>query len=127
MSAAATRSVDWRERGHAGWWAFAVHRVSGLALAIFLPLHFWVLGKALTGEAALDRMLQWTDQPFVKVSEVILVFLLAVHLTGGLRLLLAEFVGWRASWQPRLIAVAGGLALLCALLFALNLTGGAGS
>jgi fumarate reductase subunit D len=127
MNRTATRSVDWRERGHAGWWAFAVHRVSGLALAIFLPLHFWVLGHALAGEGALDGFLRWTEQPLVKATEVGLVFLLAVHLTGGLRLLLAEFGGWRASWQPRLIAVAGGLALLCALLFALNLTGGSGS
>jgi fumarate reductase subunit D len=112
---------DWRARGHAGWWAFATHRLSGLALAVFLPLHFLVLGQALAGAAALDGVLAWTEQPLVKVSEVALVFLLAAHLTGGLRLLLAEFGGWRAAWQPALIAAAGGAALLCALLFALNL------
>jgi fumarate reductase subunit D len=115
------RSADWRARSHAGWWSFAVHRVSGLALALFLPLHFWVLGRALQGDAALDGFLRWTEQPFVKASEVALVFLLAVHLAGGLRLLLAEFVAWRAGWQPTLIALAGGAATLCALLFALNL------
>jgi fumarate reductase subunit D len=122
MRAAATRYNDWRARGHAGWWAFAVHRGSGLALAVFLPLHFWVLGEALAGEGALDRVLAWTEQPLVKASEVVLVLLLAVHLTGGLRLLLAEFVAWRAEWQPLLITAAGGLAAVCALLFALNLT-----
>ena len=51
----------------------------------------------------------------MKASEVALVFLLAAHLTGGLRLLLVEFGGWRAAWQPALIAVAGGAATLCAL------------
>jgi fumarate reductase subunit D len=121
MGEAVSRTNDWRARSHAGWWAFAVHRVSGLALALFLPLHFWVLGKALTGEAALDGLLRWTEQPLVKASEVVLVFLLAVHLTGGLRLLLSELVAWRAAWQPVLIAVAGGAATLCALVFALNL------
>jgi fumarate reductase subunit D len=121
MQNAAIRPNDWRARGHAGWWAFAVHRASGVALAIFLPLHFFVLGEALAGPAALDGVLRWTDQPVVKASEVALVFLLAVHLTGGLRLLLTEFVGWRATWQPMLIATAGGAAMLCALLFALNL------
>jgi len=121
MPAAATRSNDWRARGHAGWWAFLVHRVSGLALAVFLPLHFTVLGEALAGPGALDRVLAWTEQPLVKASEVVLVLLLAVHLTGGLRLLLAEFVAWRADRQPLLIAAAAGIALLCALLFALNL------
>jgi fumarate reductase subunit D len=88
MQNAAVRTNDWRARGHAGWWAFAVHRISGLALAIFLPMHFFVLGEALAGPAALDSLLKWTDLPLVKASEVGLVFLLAVHLTGGLRLLL---------------------------------------
>ena len=31
---------DWRARNHPAWWAFLVHRISGLALALFLPLHF---------------------------------------------------------------------------------------
>jgi len=121
MNRIAIRRNDWRARGHAGWWAFAVHRVSGIGLAVFLPAHFLVLGQALTGAAALDDTLAWTERPLVKVSEVALVFLLSAHLGGGLRLLLVEFGGWRAAWQPTLIAAAGGIATLCALLFALNL------
>jgi fumarate reductase subunit D len=121
MNARAGRRNDWRARGHAGWWAFAVHRLSGLGLAAFLPLHFVVLGQALAGAEALDAVLAWTDWPLVKASEVMLVFLLSAHLAGGLRLLLVEFGGWRASWQPALIGVAGGVATACALVFALNL------
>jgi len=121
MNEGAIRRNDWRARSHAGWWAFAVHRVSGLGLAIFLPAHFLVLGQALRGAEALDGVLAWTDLPLVKASEVALVFLLAVHLGGGLRLLLAEFGGWRAAWQPALIAATGGIAVSSALLFALNL------
>ena len=121
MRDAASRPNDWRARRHAGWWAFAVHRGSGVALAVFLPLHFTVLGQALQGEAALGGVLRWTERPLVQASEVALVFLLALHLTGGLRLLLAEFAGWRASWQPALIAAAAGAAALCGLVFALNL------
>jgi fumarate reductase subunit D len=121
MTAPSPPRIDWRARGHAGWWAFAVHRLSGLALAAFLPLHFWALGQALGGAAALDGFLAWTESPLVKASEIGVVLLLALHLAGGLRLLLVEFRGWRAAWQPALIAGAGGVALACALLFALNL------
>ena len=121
MSGIAIRRNDWRARGHAGWWAFALHRLSGVALGVFLPVHFLVLGRALTGAAALDATLAWTEQPLVKASEVVLVFLLAAHMSGGLRLLLAEFGGWRRGAQPALIAAAAGVATLCALLFALNL------
>ena len=121
MTSGTIRRNDWRARGQAGWWAFAVHRISGLGLAIFLPAHFVVLGRALTGAEALDGVLAWTERPLVKASEVALVLLLSAHLGGGLRLLLAEFGGWRAAWQPALIAATGGAAVSCALLFALNL------
>ena len=111
----------WRTRSHVAYGAFIVHRLSGLALALFLPLHFLVLGQALESEAALDVFLRWTQAPLVQFSEVALVFLLAAHLTGGLRLLFVEFVGWRSEAQKALIATAGGAAVFCALAFALNL------
>ena len=111
---------DFRARAHPAFWAFVVHRVSGLALALFLPLHFWVLGSALLGAPALDAFLTWTRQPLVKVAETLLVLSLAVHLGGGLRLLFVEFVGWRANAQKTAIAAAAAFALATALLFALN-------
>jgi len=60
--------VGWRNRDHPSYWAFLVHRISGLLLSLFLPLHFWVLGRALAGEAALDGFLRWTERPLVKAS-----------------------------------------------------------
>jgi len=67
------------------WIAALVHRLSGLALAIFLPLHFLALGLAIRGEASLETFLRWSDQPLVKLAEGGLIFLLTVHLLGGLR------------------------------------------
>ena len=52
------------------------HRLSGLALALFLPLHFWALGQAIGGEARLESFLRRTDQPLVKASEWAIVLLL---------------------------------------------------
>ena len=105
-------------RSHPAWWAFLVHRLSGLALALFLPAHFLVLSTALRGEEKLDAFLQWTDQPLVKAAEWGLVILLAAHLAGGLRLLALEFLPWR-DWQKTLAALAAGFALAAGLLFAL--------
>ena len=48
---------DFRARNHPAYWAFIVHRVSGLLLTFFLPLHFWALGQAFHGAAGLDRFL----------------------------------------------------------------------
>ena len=116
------RRHDFRSRRHPSWWAFAVHRVSGLALALFLPLHFLALGQALQGEAGLDAVLRWTDQPLVKFAEWGLVVLLSLHLAGGLRLLLIEFGPW-SGLRKNAIAAAAGFGLALGLAFALALVG----
>ena len=105
-------------RGHPAWWAFLVHRLSGISLALFLPAHFWVLGRALEGESQLDGILAWSHQPAVIAGEWLLVILLAAHLAGGLRLLALEFLPWR-NWQKTLAALAAGFALVAGLAFAL--------
>ena len=111
---------DSRARNHPAWWAFFVHRVSGLVLALFLPFHFWALGQGLRGEAALDGFLAWTEQPLVKAAEWGLVCLLAAHLAGGLRLLALELLPWR-DWQKSLLAAAAGLTIVVGLALALAL------
>jgi len=111
---------DYRARNHPAWWAFAVHRLSGLALAAFLPFHFWALGQALGGEAALNGFLVWAERPLVKASEWGLVVLLAAHMAGGLRLLALELLPWR-DWQKSLLAAAAGLSIVVGLALALVL------
>ena len=111
---------DFRARNHPAYWAFIVHRGSGVLLALFLPLHFWALGQALHGAAALDGFLRWTEQPLVKFAETGLVLLLAAHMAGGVRLLMLEFLEWR-EWQKTLLAAAAGVSLVAGLAFLLNL------
>jgi len=94
----------------------AAHRLSGVALALFLPAHFWVLSRALQ----LDAFLAWTEQPAVKLAEWGLVTLLALHLAGGLRVLALELLPWR-GWAKTLAALAAGFALAAGLAFALAL------
>jgi fumarate reductase subunit D len=103
-------------RQHSSYWVFVVHRVSGILLALFLPLHFWALGNAL----ALDSFLAWTEQPLVKFGEWAIVLALAAHLGGGLRVLALEFLPWR-DWQKSLAAAAAALTLAVGLAFALAL------
>jgi fumarate reductase subunit D len=116
------RRNDHRAHRHPAWWAHWVHRVSGLALGLFLPLHFWALSQALQGEAGLDGFLRWTDRPLFKLAEWGLVLLLALHGAGGVRLLLIEFGPWsglRKNW----IAAGAGFGLAMSMAFALALIG----
>lgn len=106
-------------RAHPLWLAFLLHRLSGLALALFLPLHFWVLAMAVTRADALDAFLALSARPPVKLAEFGLVFLLAVHLFGGLRLMALELLAWSGR-QKTAAAGAVALAFLVAGLFLLR-------
>jgi len=110
---------DFRARNHPAYWAFIVHRTSGVLLSLFLPVHFMALGQALQGAARLDALLRWTEQPLVKIGETVLVMLLAAHLAGGLRLLALEFLAWR-DWHKSLLAAAAGVTLAAVMLFLLQ-------
>ena len=103
-------------RRDALWTAALVHRLSGLALAAFLPLHFLALGLAIQGEATLEGFLRWTDAPLVKLGESGLVFLLLVHTLGGLRILVIENFAWRDG-QKALASAALALAAVIAFIF----------
>lgn len=93
-----------------------VHRVSGIALALFLPLHFWTLSRALE----LDAFLAWTQQPMVKLAEWGIVLALAAHFAGGLRVLALEFLPWQDG-QKTLAAAAAAVTVAVGLALALAL------
>ena len=102
------------------WVAAFVHRLSGIGLAIFLPMHFLALGLAIEGEASLDGFLKWTQNPMVKVAEVGLVALLTLHLLGGIRVLLIENMTWQPGQKSMAIA-AIAVSILVGLLLAVYL------
>jgi fumarate reductase subunit D len=96
-------------RNHPLWFAYILHRLSGLGLAIFLPAHFYVLSLALTAPQMLNGVLHWADRPLVKGAEFGLVFLLAVHFFGGMRLMAFELLTWskdQKTWAAASVAFA---------------------
>ncbi len=101
-------------RTHGEYVAFVVHRVSGVGLSIFLPLHFYVLGLAIE-ESALDEALVWTDKFLVKFMEIGLLGLLGLHMAGGIRILVLDFRSDEArnvKWLQMTAAAGAALAFL---------------
>jgi succinate dehydrogenase subunit D len=105
-----------KHRGSVLWIAAMVHRISGLALAIFLPLHFLTLGLAIEGEARFEGFLRWSDQPLVKAAESALMFLFTVHLLGGFRILVIENFDWYDG-HKQLATLAAALSAIVAFAF----------
>lgn len=99
------------------YFAFVLHRLSGLALALFLPFHFYVLGLALNKDDSLNQFLSWSEQPLMKFAEFGLVFLLALHFFGGLRVLALENMPWsNAQKNYAAMAVAAAFFVGCGFL-----------
>ncbi|ASC65726.1 succinate dehydrogenase [Achromobacter denitrificans] len=97
-------------RNHQAYWAFLGHRLSGLALALFLPAHFYVLAMALD-EARLDAFLKLAEMPAMKLGEWGLVLLLTLHMFFGLRLLVLELLPWNSPRDARVAWIGWGFAI----------------
>jgi fumarate reductase subunit D len=102
-----------------GFFAALLHRLAGIALAIFLPLHFWALSSALNGADFLDRFLKVTQHPLVKFAEGGIVVALALHMALGLRVLAIEFLPVRESTRV-VISICLAAAFAVGLAFLLN-------
>lgn len=99
-------------QGQISYYAAIAHRLSGIALACFLPLHFLSLGLALEGAESMDAWLAYTDLPLVKFGEWGLVVLLTLHMVLGLRVLLLE---WLATAKQGLGLIWIGVAVILCL------------
>ena len=74
-----------------GFLAAILHRLSGIALALFLPLHFIALATALKGADGLQSFLALTHNAVATIAEWGLVTSLALHMALGLRVLVIEW------------------------------------
>jgi len=102
-----------------GFLAALLHRLAGIALAVFLPIHFLALASALNGADALDEFLYIVNTPILKIAECGIVVALALHFSLGLRVLAIELIPAR---EPTRVAVTLCLAVAIAvgLMFVLN-------
>ena len=102
-----------------GYLAALLHRLAGITLAVFLPIHFLALATALNGADALDAFLNVTQTPVLKVAEAVIVVALALHMTLGLRVLAIEFLPLRERTSI-VVSFCFAAALAVGILFMLN-------
>jgi succinate dehydrogenase / fumarate reductase cytochrome b subunit len=76
--------------------AWALQRLSGLFLTLYLVAHLIVIGTVVRGEGSFDRMLSNFEKTPFLVLDAGLVGVVAFHGLNGLRLILMDFaVGLR--------------------------------
>jgi len=71
--------------------AWALHRITGVALAVYLLPHFISINSARGGREAFDAELGWYTGPLIAASEFVLVLAVAFHMFNGIRIIAVDF------------------------------------
>lgn len=86
----AGRWFDVRRR-KAGSWAYALNRITGIGLVVYLYLHLAVLSMLLRGPGLWDAFVALARSPYFLALDVILFAGALIHGLNGLRLALTSF------------------------------------
>ncbi len=87
-----------RQRGVVSWfdvrgrrvgaWAFALNRITGLGLVLYLIIHLAVLSLLAQGEAAWNDFVALAKTPFFLFLDIVLIFGILFHGLNGIRVAL---------------------------------------
>ena len=118
----AGRWFDVRQR-KLGMWAYALNRISGIGLVVYLYLHLVVLSTLSRGPGAWDAFVSLARQPYFLALDVILLAGILIHGLNGLRITLTSFdVGVKR--QKALFSVLMLVAVVALSAAALKIFGG---
>lgn len=80
-------------RWHAGYVAWLLNRVTGLAVTLYLGAHIWVMHNLNQGREGFNRVMEFIQNPVTMVFEILLVGAVLYHGINGVRILLVEVGG----------------------------------
>ena len=89
-------------RGREGQWAFILHRVSGLAIALYLYLHVVNIAMAMFGPEVSGPILQFFHQGAFRIGLVLVIAAVVYHAFNGLRIIVMDFTDWGVKYQHAL-------------------------
>lgn len=92
-------------RGGLGMLMWALHRLAGIAILLFLSLHVVDIFLLTFGEELFNELLVIYTAPWARPLEVLLLFGVLFHALNGLRIILQDFFPRLMLFQARLIVV----------------------
>lgn len=98
-----------------GMIAFVLHRITGIALTIYIFLHIYTLSAVQEGAAAFNHSLDKWDNLVGHIFEYLLLLAVAFHLFNGLRVSFVDFLRFTRQ-QKRLLAWAIVLTVIVAVI-----------
>lgn len=115
-------------KGREGQWAFFLHRLSGLAILLYLMLHIFSIGSMIFGEKFYMTIHHVYGLLPFRLGLIGIAALVAYHAFNGLRIILMDFTGFgvrmqRQTWYVAL-ALSAGFALWALIVNLPRITGG---
>ena len=89
-------------RGGPGMAAWALHRLAGVGVALFLALHIFDIFLVGFGPDVFDELLFLYREPLFRTAEIFLLFGLLYHALNGLRMILLELFPATSRFQNQL-------------------------
>ncbi len=90
-------------RGREGQWAFVFHRMSGVALALFLLLHVIDISLVMLGpDGPFDAFLVFYHNWPFRVGLIAVIAGVVYHGLNGLRIILMDFTSWGVRYQKQM-------------------------
>lgn len=87
-------------RGREGQWAFILHRLSGVALALYLLLHVIDISLVMFGpEGPFNAFLAFYHQWPFRIGLLLVIAGVVYHAFNGLRIILMDFTNWAVRFQ----------------------------
>jgi succinate dehydrogenase / fumarate reductase cytochrome b subunit len=71
-------------------WAHILHRVSGLAIVLYLLMHIWVIHHLHQGGRSFDDLMESLHGPLFRMGEAALLAAILFHAINGIRLILID-------------------------------------
>jgi succinate dehydrogenase / fumarate reductase, cytochrome b subunit len=89
-------------QGREGQWAFFLHRLSGMAIMLYLVLHTISIGSVILGQQVYDAVHEvYKLLPF-RLGLIGVAGAVAYHAFNGLRIVIMDFTGWGVKYQRQL-------------------------
>ena len=99
-----------RAGGSVGRWGYMLHRVTGLALSLYLGIHLVLLNQLRAGPSAWDAFVRLVSAPGFLALDALLLGAVSFHGFNGLRLTLLGF-GWAVRRQKEMLWASVALAV----------------
>ncbi len=90
-------------RGREGQWAFLLHRISGVAIALYLLLHVLDISLVMLGpDGPFDAFLAFYHNWPFRIGLLMVIAAVVYHALNGLRIILMDFTTWGVKIQRQL-------------------------